>query len=89
MEASTSGRGQQALADWGGRWLTERARRWLSLVLQAGPLPEHIAFVMDGNRRYADRQHWARIAGHRLGYCKVPTYQYTGCSSTPGLHACI
>ena len=73
MEASTSGSSseEQSLYDWGLSWLNKHAKHWLCQALQAGPLPQHIAFVMDGNRRYADRQHWERIAGHRVGYYKV------------------
>ncbi len=30
-------------------------------------LPEHIAVIMDGNGRWAERRHLPRIAGHRAG----------------------
>jgi len=33
-----------------------------------GPTPHHIAFIMDGNRRYAKKLNVERIAGHRRGY---------------------
>ena len=70
-EASTSSSSEQGLYEQGLAWFTKHARHWSCQALQAGPLPQHIAFVMDGNRRYADRQHWERVAGHRLGYYKV------------------
>jgi ditrans,polycis-polyprenyl diphosphate synthase len=50
------------------RWL---ARRLAQLLLYAGPVPRHVAFVMDGNRRYAERQGIARLDGHSHGYKKV------------------
>ena len=32
-----------------------------------GAVPRHIAIIMDGNGRWAKRQHLPRIAGHRRG----------------------
>ncbi len=40
-------------------------------VLQAGPIPKHIAFIMDGNRRFATKQGMQSITGHQQGYLKV------------------
>mmetsp|Transcript_7150 Transcript_7150/g.13226 ORF Transcript_7150/g.13226 Transcript_7150/m.13226 type:complete len:361 (-) Transcript_7150:39-1121(-) len=37
-------------------------------MLRLGPTPKHIAFIMDGNRRYAKMLHVDRIVGHRRGY---------------------
>lgn len=36
--------------------------------LQCGPIPEHIAFVMDGNRRYARSRKLETVEGHNLGF---------------------
>src|SRR6266704_3574141 len=33
----------------------------------SGPVPRHIAVVMDGNRRWARQRHLPAIAGHRAG----------------------
>lgn len=33
----------------------------------AGPVPEHIAIVMDGNGRWANRRGLPRVEGHRVG----------------------
>lgn len=33
----------------------------------AKPLPDHIAFIMDGNGRWAREQGWERIRGHERG----------------------
>lgn len=36
-------------------------------VLRAGPIPAHIAFIMDGNRRFATQRHLAKPLGHAFG----------------------
>jgi undecaprenyl diphosphate synthase len=36
-------------------------------ILAAGNIPRHIAFIMDGNGRWAKRRGLPRIAGHREG----------------------
>jgi undecaprenyl diphosphate synthase len=33
----------------------------------SGPVPRHVAIVMDGNRRWARQRHLPAIAGHRAG----------------------
>ncbi len=35
--------------------------------LDARRLPRHIAIIMDGNGRWAQRRHLPRVAGHRAG----------------------
>jgi undecaprenyl pyrophosphate synthase len=40
-------------------------------VLRAGPVPAHVAFIMDGNRRYAEGGGLDAVAGHEAGYLKV------------------
>jgi len=37
-------------------------------VLRAGPIPQHVAFVMDGNRRYARINNVKLIQGHIDGF---------------------
>ncbi|XP_030936838.1 dehydrodolichyl diphosphate synthase 6-like [Quercus lobata] len=37
-------------------------------VLSVGPIPEHIAYIMDGNRRYAKKQNMIEGTGHRVGF---------------------
>jgi len=53
-------------------WLFGYAQRGaahlLLSVLAAGPIPRHIAFVMDGNRRYARREHLDIGVGHSDGF---------------------
>lgn len=36
--------------------------------LKCGPIPKHIAFVMDGNRRYARSQKLETVEGHYMGF---------------------
>ncbi|TFY60319.1 hypothetical protein EVJ58_g5234 [Rhodofomes roseus] len=54
------------------QWLAHaaatNARNAVLAVLAAGPIPRHVAFVMDGNRRYA-RSHQKRVQeGHAEGF---------------------
>jgi undecaprenyl pyrophosphate synthase len=53
-------------------WLQDRistkAEEILLHVLSSGPIPNHVAFVMDGNRRYARMNHKQTIQGHTDGF---------------------
>ncbi|URD85388.1 FAR1 DNA-binding domain, partial [Musa troglodytarum] len=42
--------------------------RWLFLTLSFGPMPVHIAFILDGNRRYAKKKNLKMGAGHKVGF---------------------
>jgi hypothetical protein len=42
--------------------------RALLAVLRAGPVPQHVAFIMDGNRRYARNKGMKVIQGHVDGF---------------------
>ena len=40
-------------------------------VLRAGRVPKHVAFIMDGNRRYAKKLQVERLEGHAKGFDKL------------------
>lgn len=47
-------------------------RRLIFRVVRCGPLPRHVAFIMDGNRRYAAAAGLAnRLEGHQHGFGKL------------------
>ncbi|MCL7034621.1 hypothetical protein MKW94_001229 [Papaver nudicaule] len=43
-------------------------RKFAFAVLSAGPIPTHIAFIMDGNRRFARKNNLKDGSGHRVGF---------------------
>ncbi|XP_055608074.1 dehydrodolichyl diphosphate synthase complex subunit DHDDS [Uranotaenia lowii] len=45
--------------------------RWVVKVLKAGPVPNHVAFIMDGNRRFAQKEKIAKAEGHSKGFDKL------------------
>ena len=50
---------------------TRYLRQLVGTVLGYGPVPRHVAFIMDGNRRFAERRREDRAAGHTYGFYKV------------------
>ncbi|XP_066253798.1 dehydrodolichyl diphosphate synthase complex subunit DHDDS-like [Euwallacea similis] len=40
-------------------------------ILKCGPIPKHIAIIMDGNRRYARKEHMEKVEGHAKGFNKL------------------
>ncbi|KAK3338650.1 Decaprenyl diphosphate synthase-like protein [Lasiosphaeria hispida] len=49
-------------------WALCRLREVLIGALTQGPIPRHVAFEMDGNRRYARSHKIETIEGHHLGF---------------------
>lgn len=43
-------------------------RKWIFRILSAGQIPDHIAFVMDGNRRYAKKWKLEEGVGYKAGF---------------------
>lgn len=56
-------------------WYKESKRSWLERlcinVLKCGPMPHHVAFIMDGNRRYAVKKGLEKLRGHAFGFEKL------------------
>ncbi|KAL8968279.1 MAG: hypothetical protein Q9183_002537 [Haloplaca sp. 2 TL-2023] len=49
-------------------WAILRLRELLIGALRQGPIPQHVAFVMDGNRRFAKSHGIETVEGHNLGF---------------------
>jgi len=49
-------------------WTIRQLRELLIGSLKQGPIPQHVAFVMDGNRRFARSHHIETVEGHNLGF---------------------
>ena len=45
--------------------------RFCNNILRAGSIPRHVAFIMDGNRRFARKKNYAHAQGHLLGFDKL------------------
>ncbi|KAJ1653052.1 cis-prenyltransferase [Dispira simplex] len=50
---------------------TQRLWQLFIQVLRRGPVPQHVAFIMDGNRRYARENNMPTGAGHAMGFHKL------------------
>ncbi|XP_056176559.1 dehydrodolichyl diphosphate synthase 6-like [Syzygium oleosum] len=48
-------------------------RKCLFRALSVGPIPSYVAFIMDGNRRYAKRRNLVEGDGHRAGFSSLMT----------------
>jgi undecaprenyl pyrophosphate synthase len=61
--------GAQRLWERLGAW----ARRAAAAVLSSArrPVPRHVAFIMDGNRRYAEAHQLRKVEGHAYGYQRL------------------
>jgi ditrans,polycis-polyprenyl diphosphate synthase len=49
-------------------WAIRQLRELLIGALKQGPIPQHVAFVMDGNRRFAKSHKIETVEGHNLGF---------------------
>ncbi|PSN55286.1 Dehydrodolichyl diphosphate synthase complex subunit DHDDS [Blattella germanica] len=56
-------------------WIRDSTLNWIHLlcvrVIKCGKVPKHIAFIMDGNRRYAQKNNVQKIEGHSQGFDKL------------------
>ncbi|XP_011877158.1 PREDICTED: dehydrodolichyl diphosphate syntase complex subunit DHDDS-like isoform X1 [Vollenhovia emeryi] len=59
----------------GMMWMFNYILRWFqSLILRivkTGQMPRHVALIMDGNRRYANKRNLAKGEGHSRGFDKL------------------
>jgi hypothetical protein len=51
--------------------VTGAARQTVIALLRHGEVPQHMAFIMDGNRRFARKHQVAIEQGHRSGFDKL------------------
>jgi len=51
-----SARSRRSLSESARRAAKRAARKLVAAVLRCGPIPDHIAIIMDGNRRWAERR---------------------------------
>lgn len=51
-----------------GEWAINQLRELLIGALKQGPVPQHVAFEMDGNRRYARTHRMETVEGHHRGF---------------------
>jgi len=49
-------------------WGINQLRELLIGALRQGSIPRHVAFVMDGNRRFARSHKIETVEGHNLGF---------------------
>lgn len=40
-------------------------------IIKTGKLPKHVALIMDGNRRYANKEYMEKGEGHSKGYASL------------------
>ncbi|KAK5053152.1 hypothetical protein LTR84_002126 [Exophiala bonariae] len=57
-----------ALSSPPAEWALNQLRDLLVGALRQGPVPKHVSFVMDGNRRFAKNHRMETIEGHNLGF---------------------
>ncbi len=63
-------------------WSINQLRELLIGALKQGPVPQHVAFVMDGNRRFARNHKIETVEGHNLGFealARVNSFRMMSC----------
>lgn len=63
-------------------WSILQLRELLIGALRQGPIPQHVAFVMDGNRRFARNHRIETVEGHNLGFEALAKVRSTCTSSS-------
>lgn len=56
-------------------WIVDSSLTWIQRlcinILKTGHVPKHVAFIMDGNRRYAKKANVEKLEGHSKGFDKL------------------
>ncbi|KAK4874725.1 hypothetical protein RN001_014085 [Aquatica leii] len=56
-------------------WIVSNSLTWFQKfcinILKCGPIPQHVAFIMDGNRRYAKKKQVEKRIAHTRGFDKL------------------
>jgi len=53
-------------------------RSILCKTLKCGPVPQHVAFIMDGNRRFAKKNNEQTLFGHQMGEKRLQDVRLAG-----------
>ncbi|CAK9164944.1 unnamed protein product [Ilex paraguariensis] len=57
--------------------LVSSMRKFLFRILSVGPIPNHLAFILDGNRRYAKKWNLQEETGYKCGFwALMPMLKY-------------
>lgn len=70
--------GEGTVIKWNGGKDLNPFQRIAMQFVKLGPIPKHVAFIMDGNRRYARKLNSPVIEGHCLGFEKLIDSYYFG-----------
>lgn len=54
-------------------WIDSHFKKLCTSTLKSGPIPNHVAFIMDGNRRYARSKGFEVLKGHEAGSASLVT----------------
>ncbi|XP_033210269.1 dehydrodolichyl diphosphate synthase complex subunit DHDDS [Belonocnema kinseyi] len=56
-------------------WIRDSTLNWIQRlavkIVKSGQIPRHVAFIMDGNRRYANKKNVEKVEGHTQGFYKL------------------
>jgi len=64
-------------------------RSFFTKVLAFGPLPRHIGFIMDGNRRFAQKKSMEKVMGHTMGFHKLKEVALPSLPACQGTHRAL
>lgn len=70
--------GSETVIYWNGGKELNAFQKLAMQFVKMGPIPKHVAFIMDGNRRYARKLNSPVIEGHYLGFEKLIDSYYFG-----------